>query len=206
MPKAKWSKLTETNAVCSFVDTLLRGYGQIIFCNHTLTGLIVLIGFLDSPISGILSLIGSISALITAILIRSETYLVKSGLFGCNGALIGFALALYLPVNLILVLIIVLVSILAAILMKFLINTLSAKFNLPVLSIPFVVVTWLGLLSARFIPDDPSSIPHRWPNGPGASSTLTTTNYHYFLHRKWHFFPERCFHRSSGSSGYPGVL
>ena len=154
MLKERWLRLVESHATWGFVDTILRGYGQIIFCNHALTGLIVLIGFVDSPISGISSLIGSIAASITAILIRTEPSLMKSGLFSCNGALIGFALTLYLPVNPVLMLIIMLTSILSSVLMKFLINILSVKSNLPVLSISFVVVTWIGLLSISVIPGD----------------------------------------------------
>lgn len=162
MLKEKWSRLVETNALCDFIDTLLGGFGQILFCNNPLTGLVLLIGFVDSPISGILGLIGSISAITTAILIRTEHSLIKSGLFGCNGALIGFAFACYLPLNLLLILFLILTSILSAILIKFLINTLSAKFNLPVLTIPFVLATWVGLLSLRYIPSIPI-MPHNLP-------------------------------------------
>jgi len=156
MLKEKWSRLVETNALCDFIDTLLRGYGQIIFCNSPLTGLILLIGFLDSPLSGILALIGGTSAITTAILMRTGNPLIKSGLFSTSGGLIGFALSVYLPLNLtLLILSVILASILSAILTKFLINTLSIKFNLPVLSTPFVILTWVVLLSLRHIPNAP---------------------------------------------------
>jgi urea transporter len=155
----KWSKLVETNTVCDFVDTLLRGYGQILFYNNPLTGLILLIGFLDSPISGILGLIGGISALAAAILIRTEKSLVKSGLFGCSGGQIGFAFSVFLPLNLpLLIPSVILSSILAAIVTRFLINTLSIKHTLPVLSIPFVILTWLTLLALQYVPHTPFTI------------------------------------------------
>jgi len=163
MLKEKWSRLVETNTRCDFIDTLFRGFGQIIFCNNPLIGLILLIGFLDSPASGILALLGSTSAIITAILTRTEHSLIKSGLFGCSGALIGFAFALYLPLNLLLIPFLILSGILSALLTKILINTLSIKFNLPVLSIPFVLVTWLGLLCLRYMPFAPI-MPHNLPN------------------------------------------
>lgn len=154
MLRKNWARLTETNTLCGYIDTILRGYSQIIFCDNTLTGLIVLISFVDSPMSGLLSLAGSTSALITAVLIRTEPYLVKSGLFGVNGALVGLALAFYLPVGTMLLCVLVIASVLSTIFMRFLLNTLSLKFNLPALSIPFLVVTWLGMLSLRFIPSD----------------------------------------------------
>jgi urea transporter len=159
MLKDKWSKLVETNTICDFADTLLRGYGQILFCNNPLTGLILLIGFLDSPISGILGLIGGISALTTAILIRTQSSVIKSGLFGCSGGQIGFAFSVFLPLNLpLLILSVIVSSILSAILTRFLINTLSIKLNLPVLSIPFLILTWAALLSLNHIPNTPMMV------------------------------------------------
>lgn len=160
MLKEKWSGLIETNSLCDFIDTLLRSYGQILFCNSPLTGLVVLIGFIDSPISGILALISSVSATLTAILTRTERSLIKSGLFGCSGALIGLALALHLPLNLLVVPFLILTGVLSAILTKMLINTLSIKFNLPVLSIPFVLITWVALLTLRYIPGSPVTPPN----------------------------------------------
>ncbi len=155
MLKEKWSRLVETNALCDFVDTLLRNYSQILFCNNPLTGLILLLGFVDSPISGILSLVGSISAITTAILTHTERYLIKSGMFGCSGALIGFALSIYLPVSPLLILFLILAGSFSALLAKFLINHFSIRFNLPFLSMPFVLVTWAGLLFLRYVPTVP---------------------------------------------------
>ena len=103
--------------------------------------------------------IGGMSAITTATLMRTERSLIKSGLFGCSGALVGFAFALYLPLNLLLIPFLILAGILSAALTRFLINTLSIKLNLPVLSIPFVIVTWIAVLSLRYIPGAPAALP-----------------------------------------------
>ncbi|MAF85258.1 MAG: hypothetical protein CL875_02030 [Dehalococcoidales bacterium] len=158
MLKDKWSRLVRSSALGSFIDALLRGFGQIVFCNNPLIGLIILIGFIDSPISGLLALLSSTIAILTAILTKTERYLIKSGLFGCSGALIGFVFAFYLPLNWQLIPALVLSGILSALLIKLLIRNLSIKVNLPVLSIPFVLVTWLGLLSLRHIPTSPTML------------------------------------------------
>lgn len=152
MFKQKWLKLAEVNSFFGALDALLRGYSQIIFCNNPLTGLIVLLGFIDSPTSGILSLLGSVVALLTAKLIRTEPYLVRSGLFCCNGALIGFALAVYLRLSLLQVLLIIFASGLSAMFLKFLLEALAMRQGLPSLSIPFLIVTWLSLLIAHYVP------------------------------------------------------
>jgi urea transporter len=153
--KENWLRLVETNVLCNFIDVLLRGYGQVFFCNNPLVGLIILIGFVDNPISGILSLICSICATGTAILIRAEHSFIKSGLFSCSGALIGLAFSVYLPVNLLLILFLIPAGVLSAVLTKVLIKNLATKLNLPTLTIPFVLVTWTGLFFLRYVPIAP---------------------------------------------------
>lgn len=158
----KWRGLVETGAVWSFIDILLRSYGQIVFCNNPLTGLVLLLGFVDSPTSGILSLVGSASAIATAELVQTKRTLISSGLFGCNGALIGLAFSALFPVTLSSTGLLVGSASLCALLTRFLIDNLSVKFNLPVLSIPFLVLTWAGILFARAAPDVftvPGSLP-----------------------------------------------
>lgn len=85
---------------------------------------------------------------------RNKEYSLYPAIARVCGALIGFALALYVPLNLLLIPLLILAGLLSAILTKILINTLSIKFNLPVLSIPFVLVTWAGLIFLRYIPSE----------------------------------------------------
>lgn len=152
MLQHKWLKLAESNPVVDFVDTLLRGYSQIIFCNSAAVGIALLAGFIDSPVCGITSLISSITSLLTALLLKTPQYNIKSGLYVWNSALTGFALASFLSFDLNLLILALAGGILSALLTDFLNRRLSLRYNLPVLSIPFVLVSWLLLIIAHYLP------------------------------------------------------
>ncbi|HET7641476.1 MAG TPA: urea transporter, partial [Ktedonobacteraceae bacterium] len=56
---APWNHLAQENVVVGFVDTLLRGTGQVMFQNNPITGLLFLIGiFYNSYQFGIAAVIG----------------------------------------------------------------------------------------------------------------------------------------------------
>src|SRR2546430_5000058 len=95
-----WERLTRENPLASFLDTLLRGCGQVMFQNNPVTGLLFLIGiFINSPLLGLAGLIGLIVSTVTAILLRVDRTLVRAGLFGYNGILTGIGLAFFLQWN-----------------------------------------------------------------------------------------------------------
>src|SRR5919108_5411431 len=92
-----WSDIAQKNAVAGFVDTLLRGTGQVMFQNNPLTGLLFLIGiFYNSRLLGVAALIGLVSSTATAMILRVDQPLIRAGLFGFNGILVGIGLAFFL--------------------------------------------------------------------------------------------------------------
>ena len=81
---APWNHLAQENVVVGFVDTLLRGCGQVMFQNNPVTGLLFLIGiFINSPLLGLAGLIGLIVSTVTAMLLRVERTLVRT-YAGCD--------------------------------------------------------------------------------------------------------------------------
>src|SRR5258708_19642894 len=94
---APWNHLAQENVVVGFVDTLLRGTGQVMFQNNPITGLLFLIGiFYNSYQFGIAAVIGLLASTITAMLLGADRNLIRAGLFGFNGVLTGIALAFFL--------------------------------------------------------------------------------------------------------------
>lgn len=79
-----------------FMDSCLRGAGQVVFCNNPISGLFILLALFLSgwflAISGILSLV---SVTLFAKLIGGSEEVVRSGLFGYNGLLIGLAFTVF---------------------------------------------------------------------------------------------------------------
>jgi urea transporter len=140
-----WERLTQSNPFVGFVDTLLRGCGQVMFQNNPLTGLLFLVGiFVNSALLGLAGLIGLIASTLTAMLLRADTSMIRAGLFGFNGTLVGIGLAFFLIWNPFLIVYIVIAAILSAVVMMALANFMST-WNTPALTAPFVVAGWLFL-------------------------------------------------------------
>lgn len=79
-----------------FVDWSLRGIGQVVFQNNPLSGLIILLAlFFNSAVYGAICIFGVVVATATAILLKADKGLIRDGLFGFNGALVGLALVAF---------------------------------------------------------------------------------------------------------------
>jgi urea transporter len=153
---APWDRLAQKNVAVGFVDTLLRGCGQVMFQNNPLTGLLILIGiFINSPLLGLAGLIGLIVSTVAAMLLQVDRNLVRAGLFGYNGILTGIGLAFFLQWNAVLVVYIIIGAAISTVAMMALANFFST-WDMPALTAPFVLITWLflfaGLLFAYLQP------------------------------------------------------
>ncbi len=142
-----WGRLAQENPVVGFLDTLLRGCGQVMFQNNPLTGLLFLVGiFVNSPLLGLAGVIGLLVSTLTALLLRADRSMIRAGLFGYNGILTGVGLAFFLRWNATLVVYIVIAAILSAVIMIALVNLMGSR-DMPALTAPFVLATWLFLFA-----------------------------------------------------------
>lgn len=147
---APWKHLSEENVVVGFVDTLLRGTGQVMFQNNPITGLLFLIGiFYNSYQFGIAALIGLLASTITAMLLGADRGLIRAGLFGFNGILVGIGLAYFLQLQwgAALIVYIIIGGIFSTVVFIALANFFSV-WDTPALTAPFVLTAWLFLLAA----------------------------------------------------------
>jgi urea transporter len=138
-----WSRSAQSNPAVGVVDTLLRGIGQVMFQNNPLTGLLFLAGiFVNSAKFGGSALLGLAASTLAAYVLGADRALIRAGLFGFNGVLVGIALAFFLEFDLLLAVYIVLGAAVSTVVMMALINLLSA-WDMPALTAPFVLTTWL---------------------------------------------------------------
>lgn len=80
-----------------FVDSVLRGIGQVMLQDNRWTGLLFLLGILvGNPVSGLYALLGTVVATATAMVFGAPRDAVDRGVYGFNGTLVGIALAFYL--------------------------------------------------------------------------------------------------------------
>jgi urea transporter len=135
----------------SFLDSVLRGIGQVMLQNNSYAGLIFLIGiFYNSITLGWAVLLGTIASTATAMLLGVDRARIRDGLFGFNGALVAIALLYFLEPNLLTCGYVVLAAACSTVIMAALMNFLGV-WKIPTLTAPFVITTLLFVLAcARF--------------------------------------------------------
>lgn len=137
--------------LAGFADCVLRGLGQVMLQNNAYAGLLFLIGIgCNSRLFAIAALLGVVAATGSAMLLRAERALLRSGMFGFNGALVGIALLYFLQPAPLTWACVVLAAACSTIVMAALLATLE-RHGLPALTAPFVLVSLCFFLStARF--------------------------------------------------------
>ena len=148
----KWEALCSQSPVLRFVDIGLRGFGQVMFQDNPLTGLLfpaaiawgsIVAGVPHVLLAGVL---GVIASTLTAIWLKADRTALMAGLYGYNGVLVGLALATFLAPGAALW---IYVALGAAVSTVATLGTASAlkSFGAPALTAPFVAVTWIMLLA-----------------------------------------------------------
>lgn len=131
----------------AFLDSVLRGIGQVMLQNNSYTGLLLLLGVCyGSMLSGAAVVLGTVASTATAMLLGVDRSQVRAGLFGFNGALVAIALQVFLVPSALawgtIVLAAACTTILMAALQRFL-----AGWKIPALTAPFVLTTLCFVLA-----------------------------------------------------------
>ncbi len=135
----------------SLLDSVLRGVGQVMFQNNSYSGLLFLIGIaVNSLLFALAAFAGAAISTVSARLLGADRALVRSGMFGFNGALVGVALLYFLRPEPLTWACLVLAAFCATVLMAAML-VLFRRSGLPVLTAPFVLVALCFFLAtARF--------------------------------------------------------
>ena len=130
------------------VDVLLLSYSQLLFSRSRWVGALMLAATLVEPRS---FLAGAGATLLAGLVARSlqlSPELIRSGLFGYNALLVGLGCAVLLEPGLP-ALGLGLAGVVATVLLTAALqSTLTARLGLPVLTLPFVLTTWVLLVAA----------------------------------------------------------
>ncbi|MFC4847836.1 urea transporter [Hephaestia sp. GCM10023244] len=137
--------------VLHFLDTVLRGIGQVMLQNNAYAGLLFLIGiFYNSPLFGAAVLLGAAVSTATAMLLGVDRDAVRAGLFGFNGGLVAIALLYFLQPGVITWGCVIFAAACATIVTAAM-RTLMQVWKVPALTAPFVFTSWCFFLAtARF--------------------------------------------------------
>lgn len=139
-----------TLGVSSHVRATLTAYAQVLFSPNPWAGLLFLLAtFVAVPAHGVAGLVGLASAQFWAWALRRPAAHLADGFYGFNGLLVALALGLYFRPSPTFYLLLLVASLLTVIMGAALRNAAERLFALPVLSLPFVLVSWVALLAAR---------------------------------------------------------
>ncbi len=124
------------------VDGFLQGIGQVMFQANTLTGLIFLIAIAVNDFkSTALAALGTLLGLVVALLLIWPVEQTAMGLYGYNAVLAAISIPLVSQRLWLLI---------AGILLSIIFVHAMLMWQLPALTFPFVLATWLCILAERF--------------------------------------------------------
>ncbi|MEK4427129.1 urea transporter [Solibacillus sp. FSL K6-1523] len=124
-----------------------KGISQVVFIENTITGILFLLAItIASPLVGAIAWLSSFIAVLIGIVGKANEDIIQKGLLGFNPVLTGMALTLSLtgPYHWVIALIgAVVAAFITAAMMHLMRNT-----KIPVLSFPFIIVSWVTLLAS----------------------------------------------------------
>lgn len=140
-----------SHRLLTFVDSVLRGLGQVMLQNNSFTGLLFLIGICcNSLLYGSAALLGTAVSTAAAMLLGVDRARVRAGLFGFNGGLVAIALLYFLRPDLLTWGCVIFAAACSTIVMAAMLSLLDV-WKVPALTAPFVFTSLCFFLStARF--------------------------------------------------------
>ncbi len=138
---------------------VLNAYGQVVFGSTPLGGALILAATLTAPAQGLCGLVGLVGSDAWARVLRRPAGQVDEGFYAFNGLLVGLALGARFEVGPPLVAMMALLTLVSVGVAATLRNLAERYVGVPVLCLPFVVVTWTALLASQQLPGL-ATLPH----------------------------------------------
>ncbi|MDP3682561.1 MAG: urea transporter, partial [Ignavibacteria bacterium] len=129
-----------------FLDGILFSYAQIFFSNRRWFGVVILAVSLLSPEIGLMGLFGAAFSNGIASALKFDKEKIRTGFYGFNGILLGAASTYFFALNLQLLLLISIFIIITFFITAVLENYFATAFNLPGLSLPFILSLYVFLV------------------------------------------------------------
>ncbi len=133
-------------------DAFTGSYSQILFNRSPTVGLLLLLATMTEPIVGGFGVLAVVVALVTTRALQLSSGAIRAGLFSYNALLIGVTVgALYSP-SVMMVGLLVIAAMLTVVATATFRSALGVTFNLPSLTLPFLLVAHLVLAVATTLP------------------------------------------------------
>ena len=153
-----FNQALERYPLADFVNSVLRGIGQVIFINNPISGVLILVAlFIQSSWVGAMGLLGVVASTVMALMLTLDRNTIRNGIFGYNGALVGVALATFSDPSAGgglggWAIAILLFAAFSTILMHTVGKWWVKKVNTPPLTLPFIIATLMGFALAQWVP------------------------------------------------------
>ena len=136
----------------AFLDSVLRGIGQVMLQNNRYAGLLFLLGIAcNAPMLAVATLLGATVATATALISSIDRTQVRDGLWGFNGGLVAIAVLFLLKpgaADQAAVWTCAALAAAASVAVTALLSRMLGPWKIPALTAPFVMTTWGVLLLA----------------------------------------------------------
>jgi urea transporter len=146
-----WGERADGNPLLAFIDSCLRGVGQVCFMNNPITGLAILVAmFVAEAWLGFAGVLGLVVSTLAAIAIGMDRAAIRAGLFGFNGVLVGAGMSLFLQPDWsgVVMVWIVVGAFLSTVLHAALANVFIGAWKVPPFTLAFNFMTLLFLVGA----------------------------------------------------------
>ena len=126
-----------------FSDSIVFSYSQIFFCNRRWFGYLALLSTFIIPEMGALGLLGVIISNSLALYLKFDKEKIRDGFYGFNGILFGAAASYYFQLTPFVIFLVIIFLVITFFIAAVLENYLYTSFNLPGLSLPFIITLYI---------------------------------------------------------------
>ncbi len=135
------------------INGLLYGIGQVYFQSNLWSGILILVAvFWGSWELGVYAILGTIIGFGTAYVLGGEYTLLNLGLYGYNAVLTMITIRLFKGKTQLSTIVTGIVAAMVTVPITASINTFLIPYGIPVLTMPFVVVSWIFLGARKVLP------------------------------------------------------
>ncbi len=129
-------------------SAIINSYAQLFFSNSRVLAVLLLISSFTDPFVGTCGLFSLIVAVLFADWLGMNSEFIRNGTYGFNSLMVGLAMGVYYQLDTRLLFILIFISFFT-LLLTVVIGGVLSKYNIPSLSLPFLIGIWVILLSVR---------------------------------------------------------
>lgn len=148
------------------IQIVFKNIAQVLLLDNPITGAFILVGlFVGNWKVGLMALVASIISLLLAKYMNYSEEEISAGLAGFNPVLTAVALSIFLVPKWYSI-VIILIAIIMTLPIGSALSTFLKPYRVPMLTIPFIVMTWMILLMTyefKFVKSDVSILPKTLP-------------------------------------------